>query len=716
MKTDSLMERAWGFKPLSRLANEILMREAFDIVRKETGKVAFKHSSITDPHIRELVDHASKKLGIPAAEIDAKLLKELASIEDFKKYSFVLYDTLAKNAVESAAFDLVAHAAENPEFADRRVVFDLPTFFKLIRIIELEHYEQFFPLRAPGETHYIYGMDPIIVPGNKDPKYKQFNGIPTACATARGDFVFNKVFMQQLLDFAVYEGLRAKGKKYASNGGPIPDAYSYIEFLIIHELLHYTYGDFASGKRLGQYSHKVHNWASDFRSNYMLVKNGYDQLPIGLFSDHINYDRQGSYDAMVKLVHDELEKLPKPLQDKFKELSDLDEHEPQKKPPQVPYKASPGEVVRLPDGSYGRVSRVDADGTFDVDAISKEQAAKILGYPPGTTVKENQQPRRARLMEGKFNPSDVTWMKPYQEPKDGEVDVPNQDEIQKDIGERMKKRKEIGSEEEAKEKEKQIDRGRPEKPQGPTSTGPGPGGMSDLASREEEIKNLKPKLPWKALLRKMLSSSITMVDTSYAKPARRSVTGITVAAATGAGAVKPGERTMEQKHNKIALVFDTSGSMWNSVPQSLAEARNLLEIMGKSCYPVAVIFFAGDARYFKVNLGDDTFVETSGVANMAEPLGKNAKKGWKTNLLGLAASGGTKFSKDLIADLSLLCNQGYNVMIFSDEDLLVGENWGMLRLLWEKNKAHVWYVANTLEVWREAVRRLGAEPPTWTHL
>ena len=94
----------------------------------------------------------------------------------------------------------------------------------------------------------------------------------------------------------------------------------------MHELLHYTYGDFAAGKRLGQYTPQEHNWASDFRSNYMLVKNGYDQLPIGLFSDHINYDRQHSYDAMVKLVHEELAKLPKPLQDKFKDMSDLDEH------------------------------------------------------------------------------------------------------------------------------------------------------------------------------------------------------------------------------------------------------------------------------------------------------------------------------------------------------------------------------------------------------
>ena len=64
------------------------------------------------------------------------------------------------------------------------------------------------------------------------------SNINTAAATPKGEFLFNKKFMQELMDFAMVEGLHPKGKKYVSNGGNIPDCYAYIEFLIIHELLH----------------------------------------------------------------------------------------------------------------------------------------------------------------------------------------------------------------------------------------------------------------------------------------------------------------------------------------------------------------------------------------------------------------------------------------------------------------------------------------------
>jgi len=353
------------------LMRRIPMHEAFDMSRKGPGEVPFRDSKITDPHIAQLIRDAAAKTGEPPAAILKKLGDGIREIEEFKKYSPILYDTLAKDAVSQAAFELVDHARIN------RVKFDVPTFFKLVKMVELEH-GQFFPLRAPGELNYIFHIDPILVPTDK-PELKKFNSIETAAATGEGEFIFNVPFMQRLMDWATVEHLKPRGLKYASNGGPIPDEYAYIEFLIMHELLHYSFGDFSHGKRLKQYSTKTHNWAMDFRSNYMLVKNGYNQLPIGLFSDHINYDRQGRYDDMVKLVDQELKKLPKPLQDKFEDMAGMDTHpEPgdeqqgdgnggkggeQDGPVKV------GDVVQHDDGSFGKVTSVNADGSVDVDPI-----------------------------------------------------------------------------------------------------------------------------------------------------------------------------------------------------------------------------------------------------------------------------------------------------------------------------------------------------------
>ena len=364
------------YSPHSRIAQALW--EALDVKKRDVGQVAFKSSSLTDYHIKDIIQAASQKTGVPEAQILANMQKHLDEIEEMKKYSYLLYDTAAKNAAQSAAFDLIEHSHH-----EHREKFDPVTFIKLINMVQLEH-NQFFPLRAPGETNYIFTINPILIPSNKS-EYKKWNGvINTAAATAKGEFLFNVPFMQKLMDFAAVEGLKPKGKKYKSNGGPIPDEYAYIEFLIMHELLHYTYGDFAAGDRLKQYSPKVHNWASDFRSNYMLVKSGYDQLPIGLFSDHINYDRQGKYKEMVELVDSELKKLPKKLQDVFIDIADLDDHQPQPpqpppppQPPQPPPPPRPvqvGDVVRdKKSGGFWKVTNITADGKIEARPASQAE-------------------------------------------------------------------------------------------------------------------------------------------------------------------------------------------------------------------------------------------------------------------------------------------------------------------------------------------------------
>ena len=374
----SLIARAIQRESIVKNINTLT--EGFDMTRKELGEVPFKSSSITDNHIKSLIKSVSKKTGVPEVAILAKMATSISQIEDFKQYSPLLYNTMSKNAVNNAAFELIEHSADTG-----KIKFSVPIFMKLCKMVELEH-TQFFPLRAPGEANYIFHIDPILVPDRK-PEKAQFNSVGTAAATEKGDFIFNTIFMQKLIDWATIEQLKPTGKKYVCNGGTIPDEYAYIEFLIMHELLHYTYGDFASGKRLGKYSHRIHNWASDFRSNYMLVKNGYEQLPIGLFSDYINYDRQGSYDEMVKLVADELAKLPKPLKDKFEDSADMDEHPEGEGEDdgsdgaagdgdgdQPEYNPKVGDVVKNNvTGELGKVTAVNEDGSVEVSPVDPEK-------------------------------------------------------------------------------------------------------------------------------------------------------------------------------------------------------------------------------------------------------------------------------------------------------------------------------------------------------
>lgn len=355
--------------------------EGFDITKREAGEIRFRRTKLTEPHIKEIILAAAKKTGVSPDDILEHVREQVRKVTQFKKYSYLLFDTAAKMVVDQAAFDLVDHV-DRPDLPK----LSLPIFYELIDRIQLEHRGQFLPLRAPGELRYITKIKPILIPNPDSKLNARFGSVDTAAATANGEFIFNVPFMQKLINYAYLEGLRPQGAKYECNGGDIPDYYAYIEFLIIHELLHYTYGDFKTGQKYHQYTPLEHNYASDFRSNYMLVKNGYSQLPLGLFSDHINFDRQGSYKEMIELVSNELKKLPKPLQDQFKDMAQMDDHPPpggdpgQEKKDQKPQKQKiqPGSIVKdKATGEYWRVTSVEGNQIDTVPATAEEiEAAK----------------------------------------------------------------------------------------------------------------------------------------------------------------------------------------------------------------------------------------------------------------------------------------------------------------------------------------------------
>jgi hypothetical protein len=355
--------------------------EAFDLTQKEKEQVAFRKSTPTDPHIQKVVNQISAETGVPAHELMQKMQEGMDKLTEVGKYSKLLYDTILLNRAENAAFDLIRHS-KNPVNYDN-TKFNLGTFLELLQLIQDDYPEIFGGkgngLAAPGDFRRIYEITPIIVPSSKpEIKSKGFNQVTTAAATADGDFIFNKAFMEQLLYYGAAIDIQPTQAKYECNGGIIPNNYCYIEFLIMHELLHYVYGDFAAGARFKQFSHTVHNWASDLRSNYMLVKNGYTQLPLGLFSNDLNFDRPetDNYEKLVTVVAKELAKLPRQLEAWVEEQGNMDEHEEE----QEPWEPQIGEIViHNKQGTFGRITKILPDGTYETTPVSKEQVEAM--YP-----------------------------------------------------------------------------------------------------------------------------------------------------------------------------------------------------------------------------------------------------------------------------------------------------------------------------------------------
>lgn len=297
--------------------------EALETRKFQPGQVKFSTSGFNDPHIQKIMAAIAAKLNKPVTSIQADIEAKLAKFMPLAEKAPILYGTIKTNIVENELFNIVSDSPDSivdeaPEFKER-------TFFKLVRSIAAEH-DEFWPLRS-----YIDGR-------RLQPKFEfvtlpmsSKDGVTTAAATPTGTFIFNTVFMQKLLDYAALKGITPKGKKYVHNGGDIPDGYAYIEFLILHEFMHYTNDDFHYQKVIPNADMQIINWVGDFRSNYLLVKSGYEQLPIGLYNDDINYDRQKHYVEMYDLVKSEMEALQDPnmkdqLQNALNQLSD--DHEP----------------------------------------------------------------------------------------------------------------------------------------------------------------------------------------------------------------------------------------------------------------------------------------------------------------------------------------------------------------------------------------------------
>lgn len=283
-----------------------VIREAFVNRRFSPGKVAFSKSSFSDPHIKLILGEIAKQTNIKPEQIIAEVSHEMEKFAEMANIAPILYSTIKDNIVEDTVFKVF----EKHKIQTKGPKFDVTTFYELMRSIQSDH-DEFFPLRSFIDQKHLHSPRIVLVGTGHESPAKYGEPIETAAATPNGEFIFNVDFIQRLLDYAHLKQIKPKGRKYVSNGGPVPDEYGYAEFIIIHEFMHYTNDDFYYHKIIPDANNKIINWVGDFRTNYLLVKSGYEQLPMGLFNDKINYDRQVHYVEMYDIVKSEFDKLSK---------------------------------------------------------------------------------------------------------------------------------------------------------------------------------------------------------------------------------------------------------------------------------------------------------------------------------------------------------------------------------------------------------------------
>ena len=241
---------------------------------------------------------------------------------------------------------------------------------------------------------------------------------------------------------------------------------------------------------------------------------------------------------------------------------------------------------------------------------------------------------------------------------------------------------------------------------------PGKGGTNAPIARVE--KELRPVFSWKTLMQQFISSQ-SEPETTYKKISRGAVTGVVSADEFGAGAVKPGERTTEEAF-KLLFVFDSSGSMGGTIAIALAEASNLIAANFDNVdAALGVTFFASSPEYFAANLAEKKFWRIPTFKEL-DKMKTPATKFPLDGLFKLKISGMTDFSKAITNELSIMASKGYNVMFFTDSDIIYGDNWTNFIAFYKAHRANMFLILNNANTYKQVITKLGSKPNTFGHL
>jgi hypothetical protein len=296
-------------------------------------------------------------------------------------------------------------------------------------------------------------------------------------------------------------------------------------------------------------------------------------------------------------------------------------------------------------------------------------------------------------------------------PDADDVDV---DKVHKEVEDRLKRRKDLKDTEAAKKAEQDHPDFTPSTGRDRTGTPGKGGGIGQLTGKPDPFA--KPRYNWKQLVKQMIPSGVPDPQPSYAKPSRRAATAMHVAGQTGAGALPPGQKMDTSDARKLAFVFDTSGSMHHTINKAMVEIPSLIKAANFDAAPIGMVFFAGDMRMFVVNIRENTYQEVPDLTSMGADLKKfPKKKNWKT-VLTMQAGGGTEFNPAVLVQIKNLIDQNYNIVMFSDSDMLVGENWENFVWLTVKHREHIAFVANTKTTWRKICKKLNMNLPRFSYL
>lgn len=300
--------------------------------------------------------------------------------------------------------------------------------------------------------------------------------------------------------------------------------------------------------------------------------------------------------------------------------------------------------------------------------------------------------------------------------KNAEVDDSAKDDAGKaggDIDENGKKIDDQIAEGADKGQQEGAEKGQPE---GPPRNGPAQN--SKEGSREKgggnnkvDYSQIKPKFNWKHIVQRFIASSLPKPEETYAKPSRKSVTGMHVAAQVGAAAIKPGEKMGEVIDLKLAICMDCSGSMLGSIAQMYGEANKLLKDPRFAKSEVYVLKFSDRHEIYKCIFARNKAHKITSVTDKS--VGKYEITAQQ--VFATAQGGGTEISAASAADTAILLGRGYNCLLLTDTDILWGHNIKLVLDLIKRFPNQMFVVMRDRNCYIEWRKQTGIATPNISH-
>jgi hypothetical protein len=338
--------------------------------------------------------------------------------------------------------------------------------------------------------------------------------------------------------------------------------------------------------------------------------------------------------------------------------------------------------------------------TYNIDDLSPiEEKDKNKKGQPGAGEPGEPEPGES---EPGSEPSDEMEPGDDEETGDGEIKTP--DQVHKEIQDKLGKKTDVNGKDPAPEMD-------PSKMPGKG----GPNGVQNSGKTElRKIEKLpRAKFSWRELVRQFVATA-KHTETTYAKMHRRTITAMTGVAATGAGAIKPGERPMDEAF-KLAIIFDSTGSMHRQMPVSLAETEKLIrDYYGDIAGIMGIgLFGANKPSYFALNLETKKFWNVVSFADLMKKAPANAMP--MADLFKLGGSGANELPKEGSDAIKSLLSQGYNVIMITDTGIAGGSNWKNLLDILRSHKSGFFLILDSEQSFQYVVRQLGSAPNNIGH-